>query len=345
MKQRAELVGMPEALIGSEASKLEPSLNEEGTLRSTIVAQETELELLYNATAGAPSCALAIVSYSAHFRVLLQFFLSYAVNVVDPAACHLLVMVSTPAETTDLSRLLSTSHNAARLADIRPSLRIIDFPSALKRLSPLATTALPQAKNVGENGRIYVCAKKAYAVRYTQEVLGAAHTIVTDSEAYVWKPLGLASLFANVLAQPTVWYAHAPALSRAEGRGKAHAPQSAAPISANWCSLHVYSDARRITRKQMDHRLPVQSATFFEYMLFYYPRDAFREYWDAVERTWHKVSRPAPSPHDCSSPPLLQHSPPAFSSSSPPSSPFPAHESSVRAPWSEAVVRRGRGCA
>jgi hypothetical protein len=170
-----------------------------------------------------PGCALAFTSYTGHFRVLLQFFLSFAANVVDPWVCSLLVVVSTPAEVAELKNVLA-EENARRtecslkklsscmpqLTVVLPRLTIVDFPAIRQQLSPAAKTELPSAKNVGAHGRLYVCAKKAYAARYAHEVLDAVHVIVTDSEAYVWKALSLARLFGEAAARPTVWYSDAP---------------------------------------------------------------------------------------------------------------------------------------
>ena len=58
-------------------------------------------------------------------------------------------------------------------AAVLRQLSIVALPSVLARLSPGTATALPSTKNRGQYGRLYVCAKKAYAARYAHEVLGA----------------------------------------------------------------------------------------------------------------------------------------------------------------------------
>jgi hypothetical protein len=229
------------------------------------------------------SCVLCTVSYSGHFRVLLQFYLSYAANIIDPGACKLLVLVSTPSEVNSLTKVLQSEEHASQLSSVLAQLTIVDFPAALARLSPGVKTQLPHAKNRGEWGRLYVCAKKAYAARYAHEVLDAGHAIVTDSEAYVWKPLSIGSLFREIAARPAVWYSDAPAHTRDK-----HAHQALAPVDTNWCSLHVFSDARGTSRQQMQRRVPSRTAGFFEYMLFSYPRTLFRQYWASVETVWRK---------------------------------------------------------
>lgn len=228
---------------------------------------------------------LAVVSFTAHFEVLLQFLLSYAARVTDPAACSLLVLVSTGAEERALSRLVRGEPEA--LAPVLGRLTIVDLPSAVRLLSPNTTTPLPLAKNRGPLGRLYVCTKKAYAARYAHEVLGAQHAIVTDSEAYVWKPLSMGGLFERLEARPAVWYADAPL--HAARAAKAARPRPAggrAPIDINWCSLHVFGDARGLLRSELAARVPAPNAMLFENMLFSYPRDAFRGYWRDVEAAW-----------------------------------------------------------
>lgn len=315
------------------------------------------------------SCALATVSYGGHFRVLLQFYLSFAANILDPMECKLLVLVSTEAEVGQLTSLLRAKENAARLQAVLPQLTIVDLPSALQQLSPKTKTPLPTAKNRGVHGRLYVCVKKAFAARYAHEVLDASQAIVTDSEAYVWKPMSLSALFQDISSRPTVWYADAPVFSLRNGAGilgagrKANATAHAstrstsghtahgtggssgssrglhgrrlslahssspghigggirrmrveganasssmqhlsraprasqvtkarhgngdgnlAKVDANWCSLHVFGDARGLTRAAMLERVPSPTASLFESMLFSYPRDRFRAYWSAV---------------------------------------------------------------
>ena len=76
---------------------------------------------------------LAVVSFTAHFEVLLQFLLSYAARVTDPAACSLLVLVSTGAEERALSRLVRGEPEA--LAPVLGRLTIVDLPSAVRLLS------------------------------------------------------------------------------------------------------------------------------------------------------------------------------------------------------------------
>ncbi len=233
------------------------------------------------------ACALAVVTYSAHFRVLLQFFLSFAANVIDPSACGLLVLVSTPDETVRLRSYLSNASDTTggRLAVVMQQLTIEDLPSAVARLSPKSATPLPTAKNKGPLGRLYVCAKKAYAARYAHEVLGAEHAIVTDSEAYVWKRISVRELFRTAASNPAVWFADAPAMHAPKHRGPAGADERA-PIDPKWCSAHVFGDARGLTRAQLAERVPSLTATLFESMLFSYPRAHFREYWRAVEAAW-----------------------------------------------------------
>jgi hypothetical protein len=263
-----------------------------------IRTREAELALLQSAghRRQMPGCALAFTSYTGHFRVLLQFFLSFAANVVDPWVCSLLVVVSTPAEVAELKNvlaeentrrtecsLLKLSSCMPQLTVVLPRLTIVDFPAIRQQLSPAAKTELPSAKNVGAHGRLYVCAKKAYAARYAHEVLDAVHVIVTDSEAYVWKALSLARLFGEAAARPTVWYSDAPVHAKQPRRERADAP---APIDTTWCSQHVYGDMRGQTRGAVRERSPSPTAKYFEHMLFFYPRDALREYWDAVERAW-----------------------------------------------------------
>lgn len=206
-------------------------------------------------------CVLATVSYGGHFKVLLQFFLSYAANVLDPHACGLMVLVSTETEATSLWSLLRAE---PRLQDaVLPQLTITDLPSTLALLSPGTKTELPSTKNRGKWGRLYVCAKKAYAARYAHEVLGTAHAIVTDSEAYIWKPLSMRQLFATQMAEPTVWFADAPILHKPEASRGAASTQKAR-VDTNWCSMHIYSDSRGMTRQAMLKRLPSPTATFFE---------------------------------------------------------------------------------
>ena len=251
----------------------------------------------HNSTTTSPPCVLATVSYSGHFRVLLQFYLSYAANVLDPQACGLLALVSTDAEVTSLSTLLYSAEYAAQLGGpVLRRLTIVALPAALEALSPGTTTALPSAKNRGQWGRLYVCAKKAYAARYAHEVLNAAHAIVTDSEAYVWKPLSIRRLFEEASEKPTVWYADAPAHHKdksAAGRLQSAASierslSSPARIDANWCSIHVYRDARGMSKRALLNAIPGSTSTLFEYMLFSYPREPFRAYWKAVETKWKR---------------------------------------------------------
>lgn len=253
-------------------------------LRARIALLEQERALLQPVLTGrtARPCTIAIATYAAHFRVLLQFFLSYSVNILDVAACGLLVLVSSASEASSLTSLLNSQQYAAQLAPVQPLLHIVDFPTVLAKLSPGTSTALPPAKNRGTHGRLYVCAKKAYAVRYAHEILDSKHVIVTDSEAYVWKPLSIVRLMAEAAAQPTVWYADAPALTKPPPR------RGYAPVDKAWCSLHVYSDARGLSLDSMRSRVPSYGASYFEYMLFYYPRNEFRQYWAAVEATWKK---------------------------------------------------------
>lgn len=295
------------------------------------------------------SCAIATVSYSGHFRVLLQFYLSYAMRVTDPAACHLFVLVSTAAEAAALSALLRSPTYESQLSPILKKISMIDFPTALTRLSPNTTTSLPSMKNRGQWGRLYVCAKKAFAARWAHEVLDAEHVIVTDSEAYVWKTLSIGELVDHAVASPTVWYADAPIHHKDKGvamlaakadviasnttssrlslrtaasehrlllhqhphphqlhqhhqhqhqqrNGTQRAMRAQvygnspgdrpAPIDPKWCSLHVYGDARGITRTQLQRRVPSYTSTLFENMLFFYPRDIFRDYWREVEAAW-----------------------------------------------------------
>lgn len=364
------------------------------------------------------ACALATVSYSGHFRVLLQFYLSYAANVVDPSACKLLALVSTEAEAASLTKLLFAGDHVAQLQPVLDQLTIVDLPTVLPKLSPGTVTPLPSAKNKGTYGRLYVCVKKAFAARYAHEILGAEHAIVTDSEAYVWKPLSVRALFQKAHDQPTVWYADAPVHHRAHvgadqrGAGAARAsraggsaiantgrglsdtsssaprgsppdgrdmvelrrrvamlerelssakrllagatststgggggnegdetsggaeragmihpggargghsggghhhggagyamhalahnrtrpaaavrhlatrPAELAKVDANWCSLHMFGDARGMTRQAFLTRVPSPTSSLFEYMLFSYPRDAFRAYWRSVEQAW-----------------------------------------------------------
>ena len=273
------------------------------------------------AKAQSQPCVLATVSYGGHFRVLTQFFLSYAANVLDPRACGLMVLVSTEAEVTALTKLLHDE--APRLGEaVLPQMTIVALPTVLTLLSPGTATALPSTKNKGQWGRLYVCAKKAYAARYAHEVLGAEHAIVTDSEAYIWKPMSIAQLFHAARTAPTVWYADAPILhkpergvgaaasaasTKASGSGGAGGAGGAgggasssatgaasaygnlrAKVDTNWCSLHVFRDSRGLTRQQLQQRVPSSTATLFEYMLFSYPRGAFRQYWHAVETTWQR---------------------------------------------------------
>ena len=277
--------------IGQATVCMQPALGSADATR-LVRAREGELRLLRSALQGsAPSCVLAIVSYSGHFRVLLQFLLSYSVNVLDPSVCGLLIMVSTPTETVSLHALLKTPEYAHRLAAVLPQLHVVDFPATVQQLSPGTRATLPAAKNRGVNGRLYVCAKKAYAVRYAHETLNASHVVVTDSEAYVWKPLSIASIFADAEANPTIWFADAPALVSGAlgGRGGARAyGDLPAPLDAKWCSMHVYRDARGLTRQEMLARVPSMTATLFEYMLFSYPRREFRAYWAAVEAAWKR---------------------------------------------------------
>jgi hypothetical protein len=254
-------------------------------LRASIHAREMELEFLKaSASTGRPTCALAIVSFSAHFRVLVQFFLSYAANVVDPASCAILVMVSTPTEKVELRRWLDAPSYAAQLEVVRPLVTLVDFPAVRQQLSPASSSQLPLAKNVGPYGRLYVCAKKAYAIRYAHEILRAPHVIVTDSEAYVWKPFSVTALFASSAQRPTVWYSDAP-FHLKQRRRRA---DGAAPIDTTWCSQHVYGDMRGTTRSAIHNRSISSTAGYFEYMAFYFPRGIFRKYWAAVESAWNK---------------------------------------------------------
>ena len=401
-------------------------------------------------------CALATVSFNGHFRVLLQFFLSYAANVLDVGACKLLVVVSDPKEAVALSQLLHSPEYSLQMSSLLTQLTIVDLPTIVPILSPGITTPLPTSKNRGSHGRLYVCVKKAYAARYAHEILRAEHAIVTDSEAYIWKPLSMHALFQRALDQPTVWYADAPLHHRgsvygsggssgssgsgggsmlgfASGRslssgaashgrallslllrhqggggggkgnrssssssssattstelgvpelkhrvaqlerelkaakqqlvaktastephdvgndgatrvghgGSGHgggghgghgghgggghgggggghvgghgggghgnrtstrAPgiggtmrsivakelSSPAKVDANWCSLHIFGDARGMSRQQFLQRVPSPTASLFESMLFSYPRNSFREYWRAVEQAWQR---------------------------------------------------------
>lgn len=240
-------------------------------------------------------CVLAVVSFAGHFRVLAQFFLSYALNVIDPQACSLLVMVSTREEASSLSTMLHSTEYGPRLAVLLQQLTVVDLPSALVQLSPRTATTLPTAKNRGAHGRLYVCVKKAYAVRYAHEVLNAELAIVTDSEAYVWKPLSIAQLFRNTSARPSVWYADAPAHSRPlpPARSTPHAHKADVFGDSNaakmWCSIHVFEDARKWpTRRALHEHVPADAASLFEYMLFAYPRRQFRAYWESVETRWHR---------------------------------------------------------
>ena len=260
---------------------------EEAHLRSRVGQLEHEQAILKAALldGGPRACTLAFTSYAGHFRVLLQFFLSYVLHVHDAHACNLLVLTSSSSEVASLNGLLHSPEHAPRLASLFPLLHVLDFPTVLERLSPGTITALPLAKNRGQHGRLYVCAKKAYAVRYAHEVLDSAHVVVTDSEAYVWKPLHISQLIAGAAARPTVWYADAPAHARPS---RALASGTHAAVDQNWCSMHVYGDVRGLSREAIRARLPSTSASFFEYMLFYYPRDEFRGYWGAVEGAWHR---------------------------------------------------------
>jgi len=259
-----------------------------------------------------PSCALAVVTYTGHFAILHQFLLSIAAHLLDPAACQYLLLTSTPTESAKLGTLLNGS--AAPLAPLLPRLTITDLPHAASQLTPGLRSSFPAGKNVGHFGRLYVCAKKAYAVRYAHEVLGVEHVILTDSEAYVWKRFSIARLFRSVAEQPSVWFSDAPVHHRRGGNRQA-APSSAAASSSaaaasaaaassaasasvasgtsvrlerslKWCSLHVFGDARRWTADELAARVPSPGAALFEDMLFSYPRAPFRAYWAAVEDAW-----------------------------------------------------------
>ena len=232
--------------------------------------------------------ALAIATFAGHFRVLLQFFLSYAANVADPTACRLLVITSSPNETAALWSLFRAHEaglprNQQRFkVSVLPMLTVVDLPHAVLRLDGVASsTSLPVAKNRGRLGKLYVCTKKAYAARYAHEVLGAVRVLVTDSEAYVWKRVSIASLFEASASRREVWYADAPALAPGPGR-----QDDKAPIEIKWCSLHLFRDARGLTVGALQKRVPSLTASLFEDMGFWYEREAFREYWSAVRAAW-----------------------------------------------------------
>ena len=239
-----------------------------------------------NATGGSrrpQRVGIALTSYVAHFDVLSQYFLSFETNVRDAHRCKHLVVVSTPEERAQLQTTLEK--HAPRLPRVSRSLAVHTLPSVIETLEPNATISkLPTAKNRGRLGRLYVCLKKAYALRYMHERLDVEHVLVTDSEAYVWKPLSIVELFAHEAARPTVWFADAPSLHGA----RAH--KDPPPVDANWCAVHVYADARGSSAAALHAQLPGRSptATLFEYMGFFYERDAFRGYWSSVLGTWRK---------------------------------------------------------
>ena len=99
----------------------------------------------HSATAGLP-CALATPSYAGHFSVLAQWFLTLEANVVDVEACSLLVVTSSEAEVHKLRKLLRESYGS-RLPRVMRQLTIVDFHSALRRLSPATTKALSPTKD------------------------------------------------------------------------------------------------------------------------------------------------------------------------------------------------------
>ena len=145
-----------------------------------------------------PRLAVVLTSYAAHFDVLAQYLLSFETNVRDVHRCRHLVVVSHTEEAGKLRRVLEP--HTPRLPRVSPLLTIEDLPGVVWRLDPNTTLSLlPTAKNRGRLGRLYVCVKKAYALRYAQEVLDVEHALVTDSEAYVWKPISIGAVFAQEL--------------------------------------------------------------------------------------------------------------------------------------------------
>ncbi|KAL1519777.1 hypothetical protein AB1Y20_023285 [Prymnesium parvum] len=224
------------------------------------------------------SCAVATPSYAVHFPLLAQWFLTIEENVVDADACALLVVTSSEAEATKLRKLLRESY-AARLPRVMQQLSIVDFHSALRHLSPATSKPVPPTKDVGRYGRLYICTKKFVAARWAHEVLNAEHVLVTDNEAYIWKPLSFRrGVFGPSAARPLVWYADAPLL---------HSPR-ATTIDQNFCSLNVFRDMRRVAFRERAHMQPSLGVSLFEDMGFFYPREFFRQYWDAVEAEWHQ---------------------------------------------------------
>ena len=231
-----------------------------------------------------PKLAVVLTSYRAHFEVLSQYLLSFEANVRDAHRCRHLVVVSHTEEAAKLGRMLAPY--TPRLPRVMPLLTIEELPGVIRRLDPNSTLALlPAAKNLGRLGRLYVCVKKAYALRYAHEVLDVEHALVTDSEAYVWKPISIGAVFSQEAHRPTVWFADAPLHHKTPRRSR-----EGPSIDANWCALHVYSDARGASAAQIRRQLPAPTATLFEYMGFFYQRRVFREYWASVTTTWQRLS-------------------------------------------------------
>lgn len=96
----------------------------------------------------------------------------------------------------------------------------------------------PHATLVGRYGRLYICVKKFVAARWAHEILGVEHVLVTDNEAYIWKPISFQrDIFSPAIARPAIWFADAPLLN---------SPRPM-PIDQNYCALHVFHDMRRVS--------------------------------------------------------------------------------------------------
>lgn len=246
--------------------------------------------------------AIAAVTYPQHFAVLRQFFLSLTFNLQDALSSAFLIVTSASSEVAGLQGAFVSELSLRVL-----KLHICGFQTVVDTVSPgtiAKVDRLPMDASMshhrGSYGTFYICMKKAFAARFALTQMGAERVLVTDSEAYLWKPIRLQDLISGERAK-VVWYAD-PGVTMKPGdvmfttyrrRNFCSIHPWAANTSVRWAKEErsfvagrSWSSWRELTAQMFPGPKGDVGADFFTDMLFIYAREHFEHYWRIIENHW-----------------------------------------------------------
>jgi len=167
-------------------------------------------------------------------------------NVLDAASVKLLAVTSHANETAAFLRVFRGAAASTQTDVSHLQLTLTDVRTAIRVLNPAAKTDIDKLPfdigfHWGTHGTTYICLKKAFAAWYALEALGLHHVMVTDSEAYIWKPIFMHEIFKQQARNATIWYSddgpapHQPGVTM---------PGEPSNMRVNFCSMLPWTGAK-----------------------------------------------------------------------------------------------------